>query len=1644
VSDSAGQSATRSYTGNVTTTTTALTLHTTELSTITATVPFTYNLAVSGGTTPYTFSATGIPTGLSLNAATGLISGTPVVGLANQPYAFTVTVVDAHSASVQRVFSGTVEGGSSASVNIVNTTLPTPTAGSSYLAAIGVTGGTPPYAYSITSGTLPTGLSLDAGTGLISGNVAHSTTGGAYLFTVTVTDTAMLTDSQIYNGMIGAYTLSMFPASMINATPGSMYGATITTTGGQAPYTYALTSGSLPTGLSLNTSTGVISGTVAEANAGSTANFNIRVTDVNNVQATTSYSIVTSAFPLTITTASLNDANENIAYTNGGTPLAATGGTGPYTYEYTGSLPSGVGLTSGGVFFGTPTVGSGVLSPGTAYNISVRARDTLNQVSALTPFTLRVVVNEPSIVAGTPTTAVLGSAYNYSFSATGGRAPYTFTLASGSLPTGLSMSAAGVVTGTAVASATCPANQFNIQVTDVLSQVSAQATRCIATLTGVSITTSTLNPVISGTVYNQPLSVSGGTAPYSFVASSLPSGISINASTGTLSGFVNDPPADYTSYITVTDSSSPAYSQTRTFTVRVINPLSITTASVANGAIGQVYATQNLAATGGTTPYTFTVTSGSLPPGLTLAGNGTLSGTPASSAAIETGVHNFQVSITDANGLSSTPQAYSIRVSVPPKIDDTSLPPALLSRPYAHTMKRRGGVNPFISAANLASQITWGATGLPDGLTINTASGKISGTPSSAVGSPFSVDFTVTDSLGVSTSKTLNLRVETTGKTLALEAPRFVEPCLESAAAFNCSHSGFDIGKLVNAQPTQNYLVYPVLFSGTVAAPVSRIYIARLQSDGRYQSPGTGNLIVSWVPSVQGYITSVDLADIDNDGHIDIVYSDHTNNRITVVWNSGTVNGNGMPVFTDSNHFDMPGGGTGRVSFVKQVQLRPDATNSNKKDLIAMDIDYANAASIGRFVVFLASNDCATDCSGSRSTVYTDAGASITAYDTILSGIGQPMIYTHTADIGYFNTAPGAGVCPSLVTVGRRDNSTVQDYAYLRHQSFGGGVCDGNFSINDATDRKLTSTGNNIPGQGISVADLNNDGISDIALTLRGAAGSSASLLIYLMPGGNVFPANPIRPLLPNTTGVAYAASHVLPYCLDGSLSCDYPSLIVMGNRGRYIGSTGTYGFMSIFPNQGAPPYFEDLSGEGRIDYAAPQVQTAMPVALPLIGSAPTRNDIVLMGYGSLNYPFYAAYERNGSSTTRPFKGLMPLRSFPEAYNAGAEVGTLRLADVNANGQLELVSHLYNQTAMSVHKGDLTANTGVTIPPPIYHSLAVSHGWPTGYFMPQTMALGDFNNDGYLDAVVTGHISRAIAVSMGKSDGTFGTSTLVESSLGGDVRPYSLVVDDFDQDGHLDIITSNYNAVTLTSDFSFLKGKGDGSFHDPVEFFSSNGIGAGSGVTCSDIRSIASVDIDGDSRPEIMALCYSLQALFVARRHTNGNWIKNNGTALSQSGTNGTTMRVGRLTSTAGIDAVIGGLSVTQSMRIISNIQISGLDANGTFNATSTNSSYISLNGWTSDFEIADLNEDGYGDIIATMQSGNKAATSAGGNIFYTCALTAQNTCTPQGWGTDIYGVTGIAVGDVNYDGRPDIFLGSRLGNRIFYRMIHRYLNSSF
>jgi peptidoglycan/xylan/chitin deacetylase (PgdA/CDA1 family) len=217
--------------------------------------PYAAQITGSGGTVPYTWSATGLPAGLSIDAASGVVSGTPI---ASGTTTVTVGLTDGHGATATRSYELTID----AALAITGpASLPDGTVGTAYPATtVSRTAGVAPFTWSATG--LPAGLSIGATTGVVSGSPSAA---GSAPVTVTVTDALGASASRNYTLAVHAAAPAITgPASLPAGILAEHYPATtLSVTGGTAPVTWSAVG--LPPGLSIDAGTGTIAGTPSEA-----------------------------------------------------------------------------------------------------------------------------------------------------------------------------------------------------------------------------------------------------------------------------------------------------------------------------------------------------------------------------------------------------------------------------------------------------------------------------------------------------------------------------------------------------------------------------------------------------------------------------------------------------------------------------------------------------------------------------------------------------------------------------------------------------------------------------------------------------------------------------------------------------------------------------------------------------------------------------------------------------------------------------------------------------------------------------------------------------------------------------------------------------------------------------------------------------------------------------------------------------------------------------------------------------------------------------------------------------------------------------------------------------------------------------------
>lgn len=362
------------------------------------------------GTPTFSVSTGSLPAGLTLSSS-GAISGTPTGP--NQTSSFTVKVTDGSTVTPQSATQPlSITINLPGPPSITTTSLPAGVEGTAYNQTVAATGGLAPLTLTTSTGSLPPGLTMSS-----AGAITGTPTGpnGTSNFTVKVTDSSNPPQTatqalSIAINLPAPPTIS--PTTLPGGNVGTPYSQTLTGSSGLAPYSWTVSSGALPAGLGITTGSGTtatISGTPTTQQ--SNVAFTIQVTDSSNPSqhGTQAYTVTIGApLPLSITTTSsqLPAGSENVAYT--ATNLSATGGVAPYTWSVvspgTGSLPTGMSLSSSGQLSGTPTVSG-------TFPFTAQVTDSL---SATATANLSITISVIPAGCGTGNESILNGQYAFS------------------------------------------------------------------------------------------------------------------------------------------------------------------------------------------------------------------------------------------------------------------------------------------------------------------------------------------------------------------------------------------------------------------------------------------------------------------------------------------------------------------------------------------------------------------------------------------------------------------------------------------------------------------------------------------------------------------------------------------------------------------------------------------------------------------------------------------------------------------------------------------------------------------------------------------------------------------------------------------------------------------------------------------------------------------------------------------------------------------------------------------------------------------------------------------------------------------------------------------------------------------------------
>ena len=660
-----------------------------------------------------TFSAK-LPTGLSIDAHTGVISGTPT----DSDYGnntVTVTATDAHGKAISESFHLQVGDSGPTATVIANQTA---FEGQSFSLNVSSHFMAPAAGDTLTfSAKLPTGLSIDAHTGVISGTPTDSDYGNNTV-TVTATDAHGKAISESFHLQVGDSGPTATVIADQSAFEGKAFSLNVASHFVAPAAGDALTfSAKLPTGLSIDAHTGVISGTPTDSDYGNNT-ITVTATDAHGKAISESFNLQVGDSGPTATVIADQSAFEGKAFSLNVASHFVAPAAGD-TLTFSAKLPTGLSINSRtGVISGTPTD-----SDYGNNSVTVTATDAHGKAISES-FHLVVGDSGPTATAIADQSAFEGKAFSLNvashFKAPAAGDTLTF---SASLPTGLSIDAhTGVISGTPTDS-DYGNNAVTVTATDAHGKAISESFHLAVNDSGPTATVIANQTAFEGQSFSLNVSshfVAPAAGDALTFSASLPTGLSIDAHTGVISGIPTD--SDYGNNavtVTATDAHGKAISESFHLAVNDSGPTATTIAdqSANEGQAFSLNVSSHFAAPAAGDTLTF---SAKLPTGLSIdAHTGVISGTPTDS---DYGNNAVTVTATDAHGKAIS-ESFHLQVG-----DSGPTATAIADQSANEGQAFSLNVSSHFAAPAAGDALTFSAS-LPAGLSIDSHTGVISGTP---------------------------------------------------------------------------------------------------------------------------------------------------------------------------------------------------------------------------------------------------------------------------------------------------------------------------------------------------------------------------------------------------------------------------------------------------------------------------------------------------------------------------------------------------------------------------------------------------------------------------------------------------------------------------------------------------------------------------------------------------------------------------------------------------------------------------------------------------------------------------------------------------------------------------------------------------
>ncbi|MCY3900775.1 MAG: putative Ig domain-containing protein [Caldilineaceae bacterium] len=671
--------------------------------------PFSHQLPVgTGGDGTLDYNATGLPPGLLFTKSTRTIAGSPT-GTGTSTVRYTVTDSDGDSAYVE--FTITVDPDLTPSAPSVPGYTAKQNTPFSQLLPAG-SGGDGTLSYGATG--LPEGLSFITTTRTIAGTPTGT---GPSTVRYTVTDSD---GDSAYVEFIITVNQDLDPTapsiSALSARKGSLFTRQLPEgTGGDAPLSYNATN--LPNGLTFITTTRTITGTPTTVES-PTVTYTVRDSDGDENSTTFVFTVAEDLMP---TLPAISGYSGKV-----GSPFSqllpeAAGGDTPLSYTAT-NLPTGLSfITSTRTIQGTPESQE---APTVTYTVTDSDGD-----SAYVEFTITV---NPNLTPSAPSVSPLTARQNDPFShqlPPGSGGDGTLSYDATGLPDGLLFTeSTRTIAGTPTRH-----GPFTVRYTVTDSDDDSDYVEFTITVNqDLEPTAPTISAISArkGSLFTRQLPEgTGGDTPLSYNAANLPTGLTFITTTRTITGTPTTEQAPTVTY-TVRDADGDSDSTTFVFTIAADLIPTLPSISGYTGKVGSLFSQELPEAASGDTPLSYTATN--LPTGLTfITSTRTITGTPESEEA-----PTVTYTVTDSDGDSDSVEfTITVNPNLTPSAPSVSPLTAKQNDPFSHQLPAGSGGDGTLS---------YGATGLPDGLLFTESTRTIAGTPTRH--GPFTVRYTVTDS----------------------------------------------------------------------------------------------------------------------------------------------------------------------------------------------------------------------------------------------------------------------------------------------------------------------------------------------------------------------------------------------------------------------------------------------------------------------------------------------------------------------------------------------------------------------------------------------------------------------------------------------------------------------------------------------------------------------------------------------------------------------------------------------------------------------------------------------------------------------------------------------------------------------------------